>query len=122
MAKAPDVPETPVVEATKETHNALIAREAELSVLASGRDRMDGVLAVFNGQEAGIFTFADLGGSKDRYDTGSHATTHALETASPGQAMNRNFPPESWDTPFFMNMDKAIRNRPCLRPDRQNSQ
>ncbi|MEE3395714.1 MAG: hypothetical protein VZR04_00030 [Succiniclasticum sp.] len=77
VAKAPDVPETPVVEATKETHNALIAREAELSVLASGRDRMDGVLAVFNGQEAGIFTFADLGGSKDRYDTGSHATTHA---------------------------------------------
>lgn len=75
VTQKPDIPEKPIVVATAETHNALIANEAGLSVLAAGRDRMEGVLTGLPDQEAGIFTFANLGGSKERYDTGSSVTT-----------------------------------------------
>ena len=75
VTQKPDIPEKPVVEATAETHNALIANEAGLGVLAAGRDRMEAVLTGLPDQEAGIFTFANLGGSKERYDTGSSLTT-----------------------------------------------
>lgn len=64
------------VNAAKQTHNALIANEAALGTLAAGRDRMEGVLDTFNGQEGGVFTFASIGGSKDKYDTGSHSSTY----------------------------------------------
>lgn len=75
VTQKPDIPEKPIVEATAETHNALIANEAGLGVLAAGRDRMEAVLTGLPDQEAGIFTFANLGGSKERYDTGSSVTT-----------------------------------------------
>lgn len=64
------------VDAAKQTHNALIANEAALGTLAAGRDRMEGLLDTFNGQEGGVFTFASIGGSKDKYDTGSHSSTY----------------------------------------------
>lgn len=64
------------VDAAKQTHNALIANEAALGTLAAGRDRMEGLLDTFNGQEVGVFTFAGIGGSKDKYDTGSHSSTY----------------------------------------------
>lgn len=64
------------VDAAKQTHNALIANEAALGTLAAGRDRMEGVLDTFNGQEGGTFTFASIGGSKDKYDTGSQSSTY----------------------------------------------
>ncbi|WP_281696777.1 autotransporter outer membrane beta-barrel domain-containing protein [Acidaminococcus massiliensis] len=64
------------VDASKQTHNALIANEAALGTLAAGRDRMEGVLDTFNGQEGGVFTFASIGGSKDKYDTGSQSSTY----------------------------------------------
>lgn len=64
------------VDAAKQTHNALIANEAALGTLAAGRDRMEGVLDTFNGQEGGVFTFASIGGSKDKYDTGSYSSTY----------------------------------------------
>lgn len=64
------------VDAAKQTHNALIANEAALGTLAAGRDRMEGLLDNFNGQEGGVFTFASIGGSKDKYDTGSHSSTY----------------------------------------------
>lgn len=64
------------VDAAKQTHNALIANEAALGTLAAGRDRMEGLLDTFNGQEVGVFTFASIGGSKDKYDTGSHSSTY----------------------------------------------
>lgn len=64
------------VDAAEQTHNALIANEAALGTLAAGRDRMEGVLDTFNGQEGGVFTFASIGGSKDKYDTGSHSSTY----------------------------------------------
>ena len=64
------------VNAAKQTHNALIANEAALGTLAAGRDRMEGLLDTFNGQEGGVFTFASIGGSKDKYDTGSHSSTY----------------------------------------------
>lgn len=64
------------VDTSKQTHNALIANEAGLGVLAAGRDRLDSVLTNFNGQEGGVFTFASLGGSKDTYDTGSESKTY----------------------------------------------
>lgn len=64
------------VDAAEQTHNALIANEAALGTLAAGRDRMEGVLDTFNGQEVGVFTFAGIGGSKDKYDTGSHSSTY----------------------------------------------
>ena len=64
------------VDASEQTHNALIANEAALGTLAAGRDRMEGVLDTFNGQEGGVFTFASIGGSKDKYDTGSHSSTY----------------------------------------------
>ncbi|WP_147369923.1 autotransporter outer membrane beta-barrel domain-containing protein [Mitsuokella sp. AF33-22] len=64
------------VDTSKQTHNALIANEAALGVLAAGRDRLDSVLTNFNGQEKGGFTFASLGGSKDTYDTGSESKTY----------------------------------------------
>lgn len=71
----PQQPEVKV-NAAKQTHNALIANEAALGTLAAGRDRMEGVLDTFNGQEGGVFTFASIGGSKDKYDTGSHSSTY----------------------------------------------
>lgn len=71
----PQQPEVKV-DAAKQTHNALIANEAALGTLAAGRDRMEGVLDNFNGQEGGVFTFASIGGSKDKYDTGSHSSTY----------------------------------------------
>lgn len=64
------------VDTTAQTHNALIANEAALGTLAAGRDRMEGVLDFFNDQEGGVFTFASLGGSRDKFDTGSHSTTY----------------------------------------------
>lgn len=64
------------VDTSKQTHNALIANEAGLGILAAGRDRLDSVLTNFNGQEGGVFTFASLGGSKDTYDTGSESKTY----------------------------------------------
>lgn len=64
------------VDAAEQTHNALIANEAALGTLAAGRDRMEGLLDTFNGQEGGVFTFASIGGSKDKYDTGSHSSTY----------------------------------------------
>ena len=64
------------VDTTAQTHNALIANEAGLGVLAAGRDRMEGMLDTFNDQEGGVFTFASLGGSKDTYDTGSESKTY----------------------------------------------
>lgn len=64
------------VDAAKQTHNAPIANEAALGTLAAGRDRMEGVLDTFNGQEVGVFTFASIGGSKDKYDTGSQSSTY----------------------------------------------
>ena len=64
------------VNAAKQTHNALIANEAALGTLTAGRDRMEGLLDTFNGQEGGVFTFASIGGSKDKYDTGSHSSTY----------------------------------------------
>lgn len=64
------------VDAAKQTHNALIANEAALGTLAAGRDRMEGVLDTFNVQEGGTFTFASIGGSKDKYDTGSQSSTY----------------------------------------------
>ncbi|RGS69902.1 autotransporter outer membrane beta-barrel domain-containing protein [Mitsuokella sp. AF21-1AC] len=64
------------VDTSKQTHNALIANEAGLGVLAAGRDRLDSVLTNFNGQEGGVFTFASLGGSKNTYDTGSESKTY----------------------------------------------
>lgn len=74
----PQKPEQPEikVDASKQTHNALIANEAALGTLAAGRDRMEGVLDTFNGQEGGVFTFASIGGSKDKYDTGSQSSTY----------------------------------------------
>ena len=75
VTQKPDIPKKPIVEATAETHNALIANEAGLGILTAGRDRMEAVLTGLPDQEAGIFTFADLGGSKERYDTGSSLTT-----------------------------------------------
>lgn len=74
----PQKPEQPEikVDASKQTHNALIANEAALGTLAAGRDRMEGVLDTFNGQEGGAFTFASIGGSKDKYDTGSQSSTY----------------------------------------------
>ena len=64
------------VDAAEQTHNALIANEAVLGTLVAGRDRMEGVLDTFNGQKGGVFTFAGIGGSKDKYDTGSHSSTY----------------------------------------------
>lgn len=64
------------VDSAKQTHNALMANEAGLGMLAAGRDRMEGVLAGFDGQEGGVFTFASVGGSKDTYDTGSESTAY----------------------------------------------
>jgi hypothetical protein len=75
VTQKPDIPKKPIVEATTETHNALIANEAGLGILTAGRDRMEAVLTGLPDQEAGIFTFANLGGSKERYDTGSSLTT-----------------------------------------------
>lgn len=73
--QTPEQPEIKV-DASKQTHNALIANEAALGTLAAGRDRMEGVLDTFNGQEGGVFTFASIGGSKDKYDTGSQSSTY----------------------------------------------
>lgn len=64
------------VDAAEQTHNALIANEAVLGTLVAGWDRMEGVLDTFNGQKGGVFTFAGIGGSKDKYDTGSHSSTY----------------------------------------------
>lgn len=64
------------VDTTAQTHNALIANEAGLGMLAAGRDRMEGMLDTFNDQEGGVFTFASIGGSKDKYDTGSQSSTY----------------------------------------------
>lgn len=64
------------VETTKQTHNALIANEAALGIVTAGRDRLDGVLENVHQEDGGLFTFASLGGSKDKYDTGSHSTAH----------------------------------------------
>ena len=66
----------PIVEATEETHNALIANEAAMSALASGRDRMEGVLNGLDQNEPGVFTFASIGGSRDVYDTGSQVKNY----------------------------------------------
>lgn len=74
----PEHPQKPAikVKAVEQTHNALMANEAGLGMLAAGRDRMEGVLAGFDGQEGGVFTFASVGGSKDTYDTGSESTAY----------------------------------------------
>ena len=64
------------VDTSKQTHNALIANEAGLGILAAGRDRLESVLTNFNGQKKGSFTFASLGGSKDTYNTGSEGKTY----------------------------------------------
>lgn len=66
----------PIVEATEETHNALIANESAMSALASGRDRMEGVLNGLDQNEPGVFTFASIGGSRDVYDTGSQVKNY----------------------------------------------
>lgn len=66
----------PVVEAAEQTHQALIANEAGMGILATGRDRMEGVLDGLQNQGKGTITFASFGGGRDRYDTGSSVTTH----------------------------------------------
>ena len=66
----------PVVTATEQTHQALIANEAVMGTLAAGRDRMEGVLDGLQNQGNGTITFASIGGGRDRYDTGSSVTTH----------------------------------------------
>lgn len=66
----------PVVTATEQTHQALIANEAGMGTLAAGRDRMEGVLDGLQNQGNGTITFASIGGGRDRYDTGSSVTTH----------------------------------------------
>lgn len=66
----------PVVMATEQTHQALIANEAGMGTLAAGRDRMEGVLDGLQNQGNGTITFASIGGGRDRYDTGSSVTTH----------------------------------------------
>ena len=66
----------PIVEATEETHNALIANEAAMSTLGAGRDRMEGVLNGLDQNEPGVFTFASIGGSRDVYDTGSQVKNY----------------------------------------------
>lgn len=66
----------PIVEATEETHNALISNEAAMSALAAGRDRMEGVLNGLDQNEPGVFTFASIGGSRDVYDTGSQVKNY----------------------------------------------
>lgn len=66
----------PIVEATEETHNALIANEAAMSTLTAGRDRMEGVLNGLDQNEPGVFTFASIGGSRDVYDTGSQVKNY----------------------------------------------
>lgn len=60
---------------TEETHHAVIAREAELANLSAGRERMETVLGTLGGDE-GVITFAGAGYGDDRYDTGSHVTSH----------------------------------------------
>ena len=66
----------PIVEATEETHNALIANEAAMSTLTAGRDRMESVLNGLDQNEPGVFTFASIGGSRDVYDTGSQVKNY----------------------------------------------
>lgn len=66
----------PIVEATEETHNALIANEAAMSTLGAGRDRMESVLNGLDQNEPGVFTFASIGGSRDVYDTGSQVKNY----------------------------------------------
>lgn len=66
----------PIVEATEETHNALIANEAAMSTLGAGRDRMESVLNGLDQNEPGVFTFASIGGSQDVYDTGSQVKNY----------------------------------------------
>ena len=66
----------PIVEATEETHNALIANEAAMSTLDAGRDRMESVLNGLDQNEPGVFTFASIGGSRDVYDTGSQVKNY----------------------------------------------
>ncbi len=66
----------PVVTATEQTHQALIANEAGMGTLTAGRDRMEGVLDGLQNQGNGTITFASIGGGRDRYDTGSSVTTH----------------------------------------------
>lgn len=60
---------------TEKTHHAVIAREAELANLSAGRERMETVLGTLGGDE-GVITFAGVGYGDDRYDTGSHVTSH----------------------------------------------
>lgn len=64
------------VTAADGTHAVLVANEASMGTLASGRERMEGVLQGLTDEEGGLYTFADIGGSKDRYKTGSHSTTY----------------------------------------------
>lgn len=64
------------VSAMDGTHSVLVANEAALGTLASGRDRMEGILQGLTDEDGGLYTFADIGGSKDRYRTGSHSTTY----------------------------------------------
>lgn len=64
------------VSAAEGTHSVLVANEAALGTLASGRERMEGVLQGLTDEEGGLYTFADIGGSKDHYRTGSHSTTY----------------------------------------------
>ena len=64
------------VSAMDGTHSVLVANEAALGTLASGRDRMEGILQGLTDEDGRLYTFADIGGSKDRYNTGSHSTTY----------------------------------------------
>ena len=62
--------------ASSQTHQVLIAREAELAALHAGDERLDDALRLLPEQKDGIQVLASFGRSYDRYETGSSAAEH----------------------------------------------
>lgn len=64
------------LKASSQTHQVLIAREAELAALHAGDERLDDALRLLPEQKDGIQVLASFGRSYDRYETGSSAAEH----------------------------------------------
>jgi len=73
------------LQAQEQAHNALMAMEADIAVLAAGSEHVVQALAGLaddqNAGPDGTVTAASVGGSRSRYETGSHVDSHNWNVA-----------------------------------------
>ncbi len=94
----------PFLKVQKQTHKTVMAMEAGMALLASGNDYVgkviEGLADPANQGSDGASTFAAVGGSASRYETGSHVNTHGWN-ATVGVGSNRELKKGSFEWGVF---------------------